>query len=363
MIDIQTGKALNTPSLVSDHACGEEVIAGVIKTAGEILNARTLSATRLAQGGNNVTLMIETPQGQFVAKHYPTSLGDLCDRYAAETGALRFMNAHAFDCVPTLIDCDAEARVAVMDGQGKAAAIDAVDADIKTFTIFAERLHSVRLAPDAENLDAAAEACLAPLDIIRQVRARRKRLACVTDDHDKLGEFLNTTFDPALDRYEAAGLNTLEAAGISADTPLARDRQTLNPSDLGLHNAVRRDDGQLVFVDFEYFGWDDPIRLVSDFLLHPGHILTDAQKRAFATSCTKIFATKDTRFHERLNALYPLIGSRWCMILLNEFLPERMQRRRAAGNTDETEDVLAKQLNKAHQLFAGLEDSKRLVTN
>ena len=41
-------------------------------------------------------------------------------------------------------------------------------------------------------------------------------------------------------------------------------QRALSPSDFGLHNALRGQDGQLRFVDFEYFGWDDPVKLVSD---------------------------------------------------------------------------------------------------
>ena len=47
--------------------------------------------------------------------------------------------------------------------------------------------------------------------------------------------------------------------------------RVLSPSDFGFHNALRRPDGTIVFVDFEYFGWDDPAKMMADAMLHPGN--------------------------------------------------------------------------------------------
>ena len=49
------------------------------------------------------------------------------------------------------------------------------------------------------------------------------------------------------------------------------------------------------------------------------------------------------------------------MILLNEFLPERMARRRAAGRVDQRTSMLKGQLRKADMLLTGLENSKGIL--
>ena len=97
--------------------------------------------------------------------------------------------------------------------------------------------------------------------------------------------------------------------------------------------------------------------MVSDFLLHPGHHLEDDVKRQFMDGCRAVFGS-DPYFTDRFGALYHLIGLRWCMILLNEFLPERMARRQAAGNADQSASLLARQIRKADLLLAGLRDNK-----
>ena len=53
-------------------------------------------------------------------------------------------------------------------------------------------------------------------------------------------------------------------------------------------------------------------------------------KARFLAGCRTLFA-RDAGFSDRLDLLHPLYGLRWCLILLNEFLPERWARRAFAG--------------------------------
>ena len=46
----------------------------------------------------------------------------------------------------------------------------------------------------------------------------------------------------------------------------------------------------------------------------------------------KLFSD-DPYFEERLNASMPLYGMRWALIVLNEFLPEMVQKRRNANGS------------------------------
>jgi hypothetical protein len=79
----------------------------------------------------------------------------------------------------------------------------------------------------------------------------------------------------------------------------------------------------LAFVDFEYFGWDDPAKTVVDFVLHPGMSLAEELKQRFTKGFLAAFADV-ARLADRARIVYPLYGLKWCLILLNDFLPERM---------------------------------------
>jgi hypothetical protein len=72
-------------------------------------------------------------------------------------------------------------------------------------------------------------------------------------------------------------------------------------------------------------------------------------RRQFAEGAQPVF-DGDPDFRRRLALLFPLVGLRWCMILLNEFLPERWQRRAFAGARD-VEAAKDRQLAKAQALL------------
>ena len=139
---------------------------------------------------------------------------------------------------------------------------------------------------------------------------------------------------------------------ISFSTPIPRSQQILSPSDFGFHNIVRRDDGALAFLDFEYFGWDDPVKLASDFFWHPGMDLSQDLKLKWLHLTKELFGG-DPAYTKRLGAYLPLFGLRWCLIFLNEFIPERYLGRVHANKTEDgvLEKVLGEQLQKAKDLL------------
>jgi thiamine kinase-like enzyme len=109
-----------------------------------------------------------------------------------------------------------------------------------------------------------------------------------------------------------------------------------------------KDDGKLYFLDFEYFGRDDPVKLMADFVWHPGMNLNDSQKNTWLKGISTIFK-KDPNLNDRFYAAWPLYGLRWSLILLNEFLKDGWQKRVYANSDlqNQQRNKLEDQLNKA----------------
>jgi hypothetical protein len=153
---------------------------------------------------------------------------------------------------------------------------------------------------------------------------------------------------PAL---EGIALWSRQSLGNLFHEELRNEFKTLSSSDFGFHNALRKSDGRIIFLDFEYFGWDDPAKIVCDFLLHPAMALSPCLKRRFAASVVRDL-TWSSGLRDRVVALYPLFGIKWCLILLNEFLPEQLLRRRFAGLSEESpRQKEAEQLSKARSML------------
>lgn len=309
--------------------------------AARLLDDAVYAVERVGGGGNNRIYQVEDLGGRrYALKEYLNDRIDERDRLGAEFGGLRFLWLQGVRDVPRRVAVDRDRSVALyewVDGQpvSRPGAGD-VDAALD----FMARLKALASVPGAERLPLASEACLSIGDCLRQIDRRRRRLAAVDDP--RVQRFLVDGFDAAV--AEA----TPDDIDLEAELTLAH--RTLSPSDFGLHNALRTADGRLVFLDFEYFGWDDPAKLVSDFLLHPGMALSDELKRRFHRGAVEIF-TGDPAFSQRLRQLYPLFGLRWCLILLNEFLPERWARRAFAGKAGRAA-ALDRQLAKAEAMLA-----------
>lgn len=148
--------------------------------------------------------------------------------------------------------------------------------------------------------------------------------------------------------------------GMLFDTALPHAMQILSPSDFGSHNALREESGRIIFIDFEYFGWDDPTKLVSDFYWHPGMNLAPGLGERWIKSALEIFQ-KDPTFSRRLNSYLPLFGIRWCLILLNEFLRQGAANRLHADpqKAGDLANIRFEQLNKSRILLGKIKETNR----
>ena len=48
-------------------------------------------------------------------------------------------------------------------------------------------------------------------------------------------------------------------------------QEGLSQSDIGFHNIFEDKNNNLLFFDFEYTGWDDSFKMISDIVLQPDY--------------------------------------------------------------------------------------------
>jgi phosphotransferase family enzyme len=281
-------------------------------------------------GRNSAVYRVRQGGASYALKQYPPRRPGERDRAVIELAALRFMTAHGIDSVPRPFAADPERGCALLEWIDGAAMTTPDAGDIAAAAGFLARVHGLRAEHDARALPPAAEACLSGDEITAQIERRLARLGALAADEPALATFLDDAFRPLVVRIARWAEAGYAEKGLSFTRPVDIAAQTLCASDFGFHNALRRPSGELVFIDFDDFGWDDPVKLTADFLLHPGMQLSASLKRQFAAAATAIYQADET-FAARLQLLYPLFALRWCLILLNEFLPERWTHRINAG--------------------------------
>jgi len=331
-----------------------DVALGEAKKVASSLVGGAVEVDRLVTAGRNSRIWrVRSGERIFALKQYPSRLNDPRDRLSTEVGALRLMERYAVDRVPRVLGVDSEHGYTLLSWVEGSNVTEVQDADIDAAIIFLTAIHGLRATPWAAEQPPAAEACLCGREIERQIEGRLARLRNVTPEEQELFDFIDNSLSERLAMESRNARYRVAAAGLAFEAELPQEWRSLVPSDFGFHNSLRRQDGSLAFLDFEYFGWDDPVKLAADILLHPGRPLLSPQRRRFRKAATRLYGG-DPAFAHRLSAYLPLFGLRWVLILLNEFIPERWQRRVLAGETGSWNEVKARQLASAREFLASL---------
>jgi hypothetical protein len=324
-----------------------------IALAGDLLGAPIDAIEPVRRGRNSRVFRVAAGGRLYALKRYPASGTDTHDRLGSEVDALRLMQRLGVANVARIVAADPARHAALLTWLDGVPVTAVADVDIDAAADFLRVVHAIRRDPVGRTFArGAAEACLSGREAETQIRRRLDALRAQVDSEPPLARFLQGSFAPALEALAARAAHDMAAAGLDFATPLPQERRTLAPSDFGFHNALRRADGTLAFVDFEYFGWDDPVKLTADVLHHPGTPLSAPHAARFRAAALAIHGHDDPGFPARLAALEPLFGLRWTLILLNEFLPERWRMRVAAGETEPWAQAKARQLARARELFA-----------
>lgn len=318
----------------------------LVAVAQRLCGAAVIATECCAGGGNNRVYRIETSRDAFALKVYGAA--DDRDRLGHEFDGLRFLKACGIaGSLPAALAADRAVGCALYEWIDGVPVAQHGEPEMREVLDLLGALHRARAAGRAAALPVAAEAVLRLSDVTRQIQDRVDRLADVTTSEPELAVFLNEELRPEIERRFAA------LADWDVDAPLGAARRTLSPSDFGFHNALRRPDGSLAFIDFEYFGWDDPVKLAADFLWHPAMELSESDRSQFVQGVNDLYGD-DRTFAARFAVCYPLYGLRWTLIILNEFLPQRWARRTFAGRGGDWAAAKRGQLRKARTAYAAL---------
>lgn len=326
-------------------------------TFSNLLGRRVISVDAIGGGRNSRIYRITCEPGErYVVKFYFRHPSDRRDRLEVEFSSLQFLWDSGVRVIPRPVMADADTGRAVYE-YIEGTVIDPGDvtgADIDKAAEFLSTLRKLATGKTACHLRPASEACFSIQAIVENVTQRFQRLSALPVDdgsYEELHDFLNNEFLPEFKQITAWCEACLDPWGLSFSEEIEDRERTLSPSDFGYHNALRRHDGTIIFLDFEYFGWDDPAKMVVDFLLHPAMTLSDDLKRRFTTRILNHFSDHRVLCH-RVALVYPLFGLKWCLILLNEFVPEHLLRRDFASTDNlRIRTLRTQQLTKARRML------------
>lgn len=309
----------------------------------------------LAAGGNNRVYAVVSENQRLAAKWYFHDASDPRDRLGAEYAFVQHAWKIGLRCVPRPLACDPAAHLALYEFvEGDKLTPDEIDAvRVQAAAGFFAALNSPESRAAARALPNASEACFSVGEHVRMVEGRIARLAAIPGKEAVDAEA--RAFVAQLAERWARTRRMILRATRDAEAPLADGDRCLSPSDFGFHNALRRPDGRLCFIDFEYAGWDDPAKAVGDFFSHPGVPVRREYFDVFLEiACAAL--PDPARAAARARLLEPVFRVKWCCIILNEFLPGAARRRRFADPATDSSARRRAQLSKARALLDSVSD-------
>ena len=335
---------------ISKSIIGEFSDAEVKNIASIICKIKIKEVEKLKGRGNSLLYKIRDNNNcEFILKLYPDLFSDNRERMITEVSAYNLVKK--FNQTPQVIAFNKALNAAVYEWVNGGHLSSINDDHMKQAL---DLIKNIKTLTVHEKYSLASESCLSIADIISQIE---KRYNCLLELKNKqLINFLNETFKPLLD--DAIKWSKAQWLNYNLLVYLPINQQVLSPSDFGFHNAILKKNGQVCFIDFEYFGRDDPVKLISDFVWHPGMSLSMKHKKKWLNDTFEIFHEDDSIIY-RFKSTWALYGLRWVMIILNEFHKDGWGKRVYADNSLKKNrgNRLNEQLKKASDICENIHEN------
>ena len=325
---------------IENTSIGEIENSEIIHLVNSIYDEPLNNVKKLEGRGNSRIYKLSfNKKNSILLKDYPDLSIDPRPRLITEVSALKLVED--LNKTPKVVAFDELQNIALYEWIKGENLYKIEDHHITQALGFIESLQDLNVK---DSWGLASEACLSAKQLLTQINFRLDRL--LKTKNKDLNDFLICTFKPLLSKVWERSEKNWPSNNLEKDLP--KSMQVFSPSDFGFHNAILKENGDLAFFDFEYFGRDDPVKLMADFIWHPGMKLKNLQKIDWLKGAISIFDS-DPELVLRFKSAWPMYGLRWSLILLNEFVNEGWQKR-VYANVNlkyQYENRLIGQLNKA----------------
>tara|TARA_B110000014_G_scaffold149909_1_gene104540 strand:+ start:1821 stop:3437 length:1617 start_codon:yes stop_codon:yes gene_type:complete len=336
---------------IDAYILGEETFNDIKSITTNMLNMVPDSVIRVKGQGNSRVYRLNFKESSYALKRYPDLLNDPRPRLETEFNALSLLHDNSIKNLPKPEARDTDLNIGIYSWLGGNSFDLIEDNHIDKCLEFVVNLKELSEKKSISFTLDASEACFSIKELINQIQGRLDNFV-ENNTEKELLDFLNNHFEPKFTSLLQLINKSYTNYFIGDD--LDKNLQILSPSDFGFHNALINSEEEINFLDFDYFGWDDPVKLTSDFYWHPAMKLSNLQKNKWLESMKDLFSGSDINFKDRLDLSLPLYGLRWVLIILNEFnLNHRKRRMHAKFNASfDWKKKEKQQLNKAIALFS-----------
>ena len=303
-------------------------------------NYNIKSVKVLSDGINSQVFCIKTYKQKYALKIYPKHKFNKTKRLVNELEFLTFLNKANQKNIPSIIEFDLNEDwilLSWLEGEP----IYKPDLNhSKRLVEFLTGLQDFRFIPIAKSIPYASEARFSISDHIDIIYRRFVDLKELVDSSNAMKEnieVIDELINTSNQELSHIKRNSIAILGKSETTKrLDLSERIISPSDVGFHNTLFKNNN-LYFYDFEYAGWDDPGKLLSDLILQPDHSIPLEYISVLKSFVKDNYLT--IKFLERLPIMLDLYRLKWVAILLNPIYKTK--------SNNISDQILFNQVNKA----------------
>lgn len=299
-------------------------------------------------GRNSQVFRVHHSSGEWLLKKYHQHPEDKRDRLGTEFRFLQFLWGKKIRQIPEPIICDTVHHLGLFSFLKGSRPKEVEPRHISQAVQFIYQINQFREFAGDSTLPSASEACFSVNEHLNSVEHRLKNLTRLEGDTELVKQ-AQEFVDKFLLRKWSQMKEHIEKVirKNNFKESLSQEERILSPSDFGFHNTLESEQGDLSFIDFEYAGWDDPVKLICDFGCQPE---VPVNKKLWLQFLNKLSEKLEIpSISQRAKVLLPVYRIKWCCIMLNEFRSVGFTRRLHAGTNGI--NLLGLQLKKARNYF------------
>jgi len=311
------------------------------------LPTRIQKISPIYSGGNNQLHYVQSRDAEFILKKYFIHPNDSRDRLRSEYNFLKIAYDRCPANIPRTFAKDLDRSIALyefIDGTTITSAEQIDSGHIFQAADFIRRLN-LNKNDYIDKIDDASEACFSIDEHINLVQGRVDELKMVPNRDIFFTKILSLLDEKWLSIKEKVHF-FCQSNYILTSQKLEFKNRILSPSDFGFHNAIIKKNKDIVFIDFEYAGWDDPAKMVGDFFNQVAIPINTCYKNTFLDQ-TFNFPSLPPKTQIRTSMLIDVYRIKWCCIILNIFLENHLRRRIFSNPQIDIKLLKMSQLNKA----------------
>lgn len=257
--------------------------------------------SKLSSGRNAGAYLIKSSGRNMVVKSYQQT-SESYERFAREKLFLEHCLEKEISCVPKIIDYDYRAKQILMEHLGNSSEIKMSTNTCLALFEFVKCLNK----NSSKKFSNAKDAYLDEMNVSLDIERRIQQVSNL-----KLTGPLKSYFEEVSHIFLSSSFSNLVNLPFQSDT-VSKFVGFISPSDVGLHNMLLIEQ-KYYFIDFEYSGYDNPLKFLCDFITNPDNDIDDMLVPKVIDLFQAFFAIP---VNEWIFDTLKFFSIKWCLILI-----------------------------------------------